>query len=294
LGGGPIGCELAQAFRRLGGRVTLVEAQRILGREDPEAAHLVRESIVSDGVAVLEGSAVVKASGTADQVSLDLADGRQLRGSHLLVAVGRKANVEGLGLDRAGVAFTPKGVTVDARLRTSNKRVFAIGDCTGGAQFTHVAGDHASTIVRNILFKAPARRRDAIAPRATYTAPELAAVGLSEADAKLRDGARVVRWSFKENDRAQAEEATEGFAKLVTDARGRILGATVVGENAGDLIHIYAFALANRLNVRSLTNYVAPYPTRGEIAKRLGSAWYTPALFSDRTRGLVRALATFD
>lgn len=294
LGGGPIGCELAQAFRRLGSRVTLVEAQRILGREDPEAAAVVRESLVSDGVAILEGSAVVRASGTADSVTLDIADGRNVRGSHLLVAVGRKANVENLGLDKAGVAFTHKGVTVDQRLRTTNKRIYAIGDCAGGAQFTHVAGDHASTIVRNILFKAPARRRDAIAPRATYTAPEIAAVGLSDADAANVVGARTLRWSFTENDRAQAEEAIEGFGKIVTDAKGKILGATIVGENAGDLIHIFAFAVANKMGVRAFTNYIAPYPTRGEIAKRLGGAWYTQTLFSDRTRGLVRALATFD
>ncbi len=294
LGGGPIGCELAQAFRRLGGRVTLIEAQRLLGREDPEAAAVVRDSLIADGVAIVEGAAVVKAAGTADSVTLDLADGRLVRGTHLLVAVGRKPNVEGLDLDKAGVAYTKTGITVDPRLRTTNKRVYAIGDCAGGAQFTHVAGDHASTVVRSILFKAPASRRDAIAPRATYTAPEIAAVGLSEEAAKAIEGARILRWSFKENDRAQAEEAVEGFGKLMTDARGKILGATLVGDNAGDLIHIFAFALANKMSVRAFTNYIAPYPTRGEIAKRLGSAWYTPALFSDRTRGLVRALAAFD
>lgn len=294
LGGGPIGCELAQAFRRLGSRVTLIEAQRILGREDPEAAAVVRESLVSDGVAILEGSAVVRASGTPDSVALELAGGQHVRGSHLLVAVGRKPNVEHAGLDKAGVAFTPKGITVDARLRTTNKRVFAIGDCAGGAQFTHVAGDHASTIVRNILFKAPAKRRDAIAPRATYTSPEIAAVGVAEAEANTIEGARVLRWSFKDNDRAQAEADVEGFGKLFVDARGRILGAAIVGAGAGDLIQVFAFALANKMSVRAFTNYIAPYPTRGEIAKRLGGAYYTPTLFSDRTRGLVRALATFD
>lgn len=294
LGGGPIGCELAQAFRRLGARVTLVEAQRLLGREDPEAAAVLREALIDDGLTVIEGVAAAKAAGDAEKVEVSLADGRVIRGSHLLVAVGRKANVENLGLDHAGVAYTREGVTVNAHLRTTNKRIYAIGDCVGGAQFTHVAGDHASTIVRNVLFKTPAKRRDAIAPRATYTAPEIATVGLSEAQAKAIPGARTVRWSFEENDRAQAEEATEGFGKLMTDKGGKIIGATIVGEGAGDLIQLFAFAIANGLGVKAFTNYIAPYPTRGEIAKRLGGAWYTPILFSDRTRSLVRALSLFD
>lgn len=294
LGGGPIGCELAQAFRRLGSRVTLVESQRLLGREDAEAASVVRSALEREGVALLEGATVAKASGGPDHVALDLADGRVLRGTHLLVAAGRRANVDQLGLDKAGVAFTTRGITVDAGLRSvSNRRVFAVGDCAGGLQFTHVAGDHASTFVRRALFKLPSKRRDALAPRVTYTAPELAAVGIPESEA-ARGGGRTVRWRFSDNDRAQAEGETDGFGKLFVDARGRILGATLVGEGAGDIIHLFAFAIANGLGARAFTNYIAPYPTRGEIAKRLAGSVFTSALFSARTRALVAALGAFD
>jgi len=295
VGGGPIGCELAQAFARLGSKVSLVEQTMILNREDGDAVALLRARLGQEGVALHEGAAVKRVSATANTINVEIGAGAPLQGSHLLVAVGRHANVEGLALDKAGVATTQKGVDVDARLRTANKRIYAIGDVTGGKQFTHVAGDHASTVVRNILFKMPAKRRDHLAPQVTYTAPEIASIGMTP-DAALKDiaGARLVRWSLVENDRAQAERATDGFIKVATDRKGRILGATIVGENAGDLIQPWAFAYANKLPIRAFTNYIAPYPTKGEISKRAAGAWYTPTLFSDRTRAFVRLLALFD
>ncbi|MGF1545279.1 MAG: dihydrolipoyl dehydrogenase family protein [Parvularculaceae bacterium] len=297
LGGGAIGVEMAQAHARLGAEVVLVEGATILGREDPEAVELVRERLKSEGVEVVENAFADKVAKAADGgVEITLKSGDVVRGSHLLVAVGRRANAADLGLEAAGVETDKKGIVVDDRLRTANKRVYAIGDVAGGAQFTHVAGDHASTIVRNVLFKAPAKRRDHLAPHVTYCDPELAQVGLTEADARDKHGddVSVARWAIEENDRAKAERREDGFIKVVTDKKGRILGVTVVGKAAGDEIGMWAYALANGEKIRSVTNMIAPYPTRSEISKRAASAYYTPTLFSDRTRTLVKALAVFD
>lgn len=295
IGGGPIGTELAQAHRRLGAAVTIVDGLTILNREDPEAVEIVRKRLNEEGVALREKVKIASVGKSASGVTVTLEGGETIEGSHLLVAAGRRANLAGLGLEKAGVALDGGKLALDARLRTTNKRIYAAGDAAGGPQFTHLAGDHASTLVRNILFKAPAKRRDALCPRATYCVPEIAAVGLSESEAKAADPAtRIVRWSNKDNDRAQAERDTDGFIKVFVAKNGRILGATIAGRSAGDLIALWSFAIANRLKIGAMTNYIAAYPTRGEISKRAGGAFYTPTLFSDRTRALVRLLATFD
>ncbi|MEK7264993.1 MAG: FAD-dependent oxidoreductase [Pseudomonadota bacterium] len=295
LGGGPIGVELAQAHRRLGSAVTIVEADALLNRDDPEAVEIVRARLKKEGVALREKSKAVRAEQTDGRIRLTLDDGAAIEGSHLLVAVGRRANLSGLGLEKAGIELDGGKLKLDARLRTTNKRVYAIGDAAGGLQFTHVAGDHASTLVKNILFKAPAKRRDALAPRVTYCSPELASVGISESDAK-KSGTphQIARWSLEENDRARAERDTQGFIKVLIGKGGRILGATIVGEGAGDLIAPWALAIANNLTIRAFTNMIAPYPTRSEISKRAAGAYYTPSLFSARTRRLIGFLATFD
>lgn len=295
LGGGPIGVEMAQAFRRLGSEVTLVEADKILNREDEEAVALVRHKLISEGVDIRENAKAVRAAHADGKVSLTLQNGEAVEGSHLLVAVGRRANLSGLDLEKAGVVLDGGKLRLDARLRTTNKRVFAIGDAAGGMQFTHVAGDHASTLVRNILFKAPAKRRDAFAPRVTYCDPELATIGMTEAEAAQKGEAfTVARWSIADNDRARAERNTDGWIKALIGKNGCILGATIVGEAAGDLIALWSFAVANRVKIRAITNMIAAYPTRSEISKRAAGAYYTPTLFSDRTRGLVKMLSTFD
>ncbi len=295
VGGGPIGTELAQAHRRLGSAVTIVDGMTILNREDPEAVDIVRKRLTAEGVTLRENAKISRIARNGAGVAVTLDSGETIEGSHLLVAAGRRANLDGLGLENAGIALDGGKLRLDARLRTTNKRIYAAGDAAGGLQFTHLAGDHASTLVRNILFKTPAKRRDALCPRATYCDPEVSAVGLTEADAKAADSAcRVVKWPLKDNDRAQAERDTEGFIKAFIGKGGRILGATIVGRGAGDLIGLWSFALANRLKIGSMTAYIAPYPTRGEISKRAGGAFYTPTLFSDRTRTLVRLLASFD
>lgn len=299
LGGGAIGCELAQAHARLGCRVTLLEAARLLGAEDPEASDVVRLSLQRDGVRIREGAAVTAATRAADGgVALAVAgpSGTEtITGSHLLVAAGRRVSFDGLDLDRAGVATDERGrLVLDARLRTSNRRVYAVGDATGGPQFTHVAGADAATVLRNVLFRLPARAARAGVPRVTYTAPELAQVGPTEAElqsAGTRFG--VLRWPYAENDRAQAERAVDGFTKVLVAPNGRILGATVVGEAAGELISIWALAIARRLKVSALAGLIVPYPTRAEVLKRAASSWYVPTLFGDRTRAFVRFLMRF-
>ena len=295
IGGGPIGAEMAQAHRRLGARVTLLEAFAFLGKDDPEAAEVVRKRFAAEGIDIREGIKIARVERNGNGVAAVLeVDGSEERieGSHLLVAAGRRPNVHGLDLERAGVDYSPKGIAVDARLRTSNKKIFAIGDVAGGLQFTHVAGYHAGIVIRNALFRLPAKAKTATVPWVTYTDPELAHVGLMESQARERhgDAVKVVRWSFAENDRAQAERQTEGFAKIVVGPRGKILGATIVGAGAGELILTWVLALEQGLKIGAMAGLIAPYPTRSEVSKRAAGQFYTPSLFSERTRKVVRFL----
>ena len=222
-----------------------------------------------------------------------LEGGERLEGSHLLVAAGRAPVVEGLDLDKAGVAHTAKGITVDASLRTSNRNVWAIGDCNGLYAFTHMAGYEASLFIRGALFRAPARLDAAIVPWATYTDPELAQVGMSERQAREKhgDAIKVLRWKLAENDRAQTERATEGMVKAITDRHGRILGAAIAAPHAGELIQPWCLAIARRLKISALAGFVPPYPTLGEASKRAAGSYFTETLFGPRTRWLVRLLS---
>ncbi len=297
IGGGPIGLELAQAYRRLGARVTVLEAKQIMPKDDAEAVGVVRDALVAEGIVIRENAPVAAVAKTAAGVSATIAGANgaeTISGSHLLLAAGRGANVGGLDLEAAGVNYTRAGVTVDDGLRSSNPRVFAVGDVTGGLQFTHVAGYHAGLIIRRLLFKVPAKVDAAAIPWCTFTDPELAQVGLSEAAAKDRYGkVAVTRWPVHDNDRAQTERATRGFIKVVTAKGARIVGATIVAPNAGDLILPWVLAIGQKLNMSTMAGIVAPYPTLGEISKRVAGAYYTPTLFSARTKLLVRLLAQF-
>jgi len=297
IGGGPIGCELAQAHRRLGAEVSIVEAFTICPKDDPELVAVVRTALLADGVLINEGAKVKAVAGAAGAitVTLETKDGeRQISGSLLLVAAGRRANVAGLELEKAGIAYTVKGITVDSGLRTSNARVFAIGDVAGALQFTHIAGYHAGIVIRRALFRLPAKASYAAAPWVTYTEPELANVGLTEAQARAQHGdIRVARWPFHENDRAQAERETEGFVKIVATPCGKILGAGIVGPQAGELIQPWVLAMTKGLTMRDMSSMIVPYPTLGEVNKRAASAFFTAALFSPRTKWLVRLLSRF-
>jgi len=298
IGGGPIGAEMAQAHRRLGCEVTVLEMFTLLGRDDPEAAAVVRRRLLAEGVVIREGIRIEKLTATAGNITATIArDGatEMIEGSHLLVAAGRKVNVDGLGLEAAGIEHGPKGIAVDARLRTSNKRVFAIGDVAGGYQFTHVAGFHAGIVLRNALFHLPAKANHDAVPWVTYTDPELAQVGLTDVQAKekLGDGINILRWPFTENDRARAEHAAEGFAKIVTDRKGRVRGATIVGPHAGELILPWVLAVSERQKIGRMAGVIAPYPTLSEAGKRAAGSYYVPKLFSERTKKIVRFLQKF-
>lgn len=289
LGGGPIGCELAQAFRRLGAEVTVLARSRLLPREDAELSAVVTARLRAEGVDVREH---VTVSAVGPGVTLTLSHGAAVTGSHLLVATGRLPTVEGLGLDAAGVAVEKAGVRVDHRLRTTNRRVYAVGDVAGQGQFTHLAGYHAARVVQAMLFRLPLGRKGAAIPRVTYTDPELAQVGLTESQARAvhGDGVRVLTAPLADNDRARCEGRTEGMLKVVTTRRGRVLGAGVVGAQAGDLLAPWILAVDGAVSLRALAGMVAPYPTRGEVTKRAAGAYYKESLFSDRTRAVVRFL----
>ncbi len=297
IGGGAIGLEMAQAHRRLGSRVTVLEKFSIMPKDDPELVELVRKSLVADGIDLREGADIarVEKSGNGIVVILNEPSGEaRLEASDLLVAAGRRVNIEGLDLEKAGIDYAPNGIKVDGRLRTSNRRVFAIGDVAGGFQFTHMAGYHAGIFIRNALFRLPAKTSTAAFPWVTFTDPELAQVGMNEAQARAeRRDIRVLRWNFDENDRAQAERETEGMVKVVTSPKGHILGAGIAGPHAGELIHTWVLAMSQGLKIGAIANMIAPYPTLGEVNKRTAGSFYTPSLFSDRTRKVVRFLSKF-
>ena len=288
VGGGPIGLEMAQAHVRLGCRVTVVEGSKALGKDDPEMAAVVLDRLRREGVEIREGAQVERVSGEAGALTVHTPAG-DVSGTHLLVAVGRKANVDRLNLEAAGIAYD-RAVTVGDDLRTTNRRVYAVGDVAGRLQFTHVAGYHGATVIRPILFGLPAKARQDHVPWATYTDPELAQVGLTEAQAREAHGPalEVLRFPYHENDRAIAEGKTEGLIKVMV-VKGRPVGASIAGAQAGELIGLWALVLANRLKMGQVAAMVAPYPTLGEISKRAAGQYYVPRLFeNDMVKRVVR------
>ncbi len=294
IGGGPIGMEMAQAHLRLGSKVTVIEGDKAMGKDDPELAGIVLDRLRAEGVEIAEGAMAEKITGKEGAIKVKAKDGRMFEGSHLLVAVGRKVNLEKLDLDKAGVNHERGGVTVGADLRsTSNRKVYTVGDAAGGLQFTHVAGYHAGVIIRSMLFALPSKAKTAHIPWATYTDPELAQVGLTEAQARNQYGGRltVVRWKYDENDRAIAEAKTTGLVKVMV-VGGKPVGASIVGAQAGELIGLWAMAIANGLKMSAIANTVLPYPTLNEINKRAAGAYFSPKLFDNpwvkRVVGLVQ------
>lgn len=297
IGGGPIGVELAQAHRRLGSQVTLLEMFTLLGNDDPELVEVVRNRLRAEGVDIYEGISVcgVEPLGKGVAVTLERDDERRrIEGSHLLVAAGRAPNVGDLGLDAARIEHSPKGIVVDARMRTSNRRVYAIGDVTGPPMLTHAANLQAGIVIRNILFRLPAKLDTSAMPWVTFSDPELAQVGMSEAAARGagRDF-RVLRWPFAENDRAQTERAIQGLVKAIVTPRGAILGAGIVGRGAGELIQPWALAIGAGLKIGALAGMTAPYPTLGEVNKRAASSFFTPKLTGAGVKKLVKFLSRF-
>ena len=282
VGAGPVGLELAQAFRRLGSEVTVVESALPLSGADPEAAAVVLGALVREGVKLRTGVAIEKVCRALGKVQVGLAapEGMEtIEGSHLLIAAGRRPNVEELNLDAAGVLTTPRGITLDAYMRTTNKRVYAAGDVAGGPNSTHLAYYHAGLVVRHALFGTPVKINHESIPWVTFTHPELAHVGLLEQEARVHSAViRVLRWPYRENDRAHVDGATDGHIKVVTDRNGLILGATIVGSHAAESIAPWTLAISQKLNIRALAGMVVPYPTYAEVGKRAAITYFTQGL----------------
>ncbi len=297
IGAGPIGIELAQAFRRLGAQVSVLEAARPLAKDDPECAAIVLDQLAREGVHIRSGVAVARIEQASPKVRAVLKTERgeeTVEGSHLLVAAGRRANIEGLDLEAAGIKVEPRGIVVNRGLATSNRRVFAIGDVTGAHQFTHVANYHAGIVIRRALFRLGAKVEEDVIPWVTYSDPELGHVGLTEATARQRyREVRVLRAAFHDNDRAQTERETRGHIKVVTMGNGTILGATIVGAHAGELINTWTLAVQQQLNIRAMAELIVPYPTLAETGKRAAIGYFTPKLTQPLLRRIIPFLRRF-
>lgn len=296
IGAGPIGLEMAQAHRRLSARVTVLDAGQPLAKDDPELVATLLQSLKAEGIAIHAGVKIEEVSRAPEGgIAVSVAGLGTLQASHILVAAGRKPNIENLGLEAAGIAATPKGITVDQRLRTSNRFVFAAGDCAGGPQFTHVANQHAGLILRQVLFRLPVRNRVDNIPWVTFTEPELAHCGLTETEARKAHGdtIKVLRWPFRENDRAVAEGQPEGLVKLVLSPRGRLLGASILGPHAGEQISLWSLAISRGLKPSAIAGLVLPYPTLAEAGKRAAITHYAGLAAKPWLRAIIRWLKIF-
>ncbi|MCH8921545.1 MAG: mercuric reductase [Planctomycetes bacterium] len=294
IGAGPIGSEMAQSFRRFGSEVHLIDrAERILSREDPAASAIVQAQFEKEGIHLHLGwnTASVEATGDSKAVVLERGDERKkIIADQMLIAVGRKANVEGLGLEAAGVEYTPRGVTVDDRLQTTNSKIYAAGDVCSKYQFTHAADAMARICIQNALFLGRKKASGLVIPRATYTDPEIAHVGLTPHDA-AEQGIEIdsYREQLKEVDRAILDSQDEGFAVVHTlRGSGRVVGATIVGAHAGEMIgEITLLMTAKKLTLGTLAATIHCYPTQVEVLKRIADA-YSRTKLTPRIAGAMK------
>lgn len=291
IGGGPIGCELAQAYAMLGSKVTIVEVMAILAKDDKDCVSVVRQSLKDMNIDILEEAEVQKVAQKDEstiEVKITTSEGEKtITGSHLLVATGRRASVKNLGLEKAGVSYTQKGINVNDRLRTRQKHIYAIGDVVGPYQFTHMASYQAGVVLRNIAFKLPAKVRYNAVPWVTYTYPELAHVGKNEKNIEEHSDFNITQWPLSQSDRSQTEDETAGLIKIITNKKGKIFGVTIAGNHAGELILPWVIALRQGKTLRTFTDTIAPYPTLSEVSKQVSSEFYKPKLFSKKVRILV-------
>jgi pyruvate/2-oxoglutarate dehydrogenase complex dihydrolipoamide dehydrogenase (E3) component len=296
LGGGPVAVEVAQAYRRLGSAVTILERREALPQDDPELARMLLRHLSAEGISIREGADVQAASCDGAGVSLTVNEGgraSRVSGSHLLVATGRRPRTAGLGLDAAGVAYDDRGITVDRHLRTTAWGIYAAGDVVDGPRFTHVCSHHAAIVIRNAVFRMRAAVDHRPLPWVTYTDPELAQVGMTEQRARQSHGrdVRALRVPYGENDRAHAERRVDGLLKVIADRRGRVLGASVLGPHAGELTHLWVLAIEQKLRLRDLALTFAPYPTWGELNKVAAFEATKPLLTHRLTRVAARVLS---
>ena len=281
MGAGPIGMEMAQSFVRLGAKVTVISIGTPMENDDSEAAAIAVASLEGEGVIFIQ-SAV---TGVAPGITLALANGQSVSGSHLLVATGRVVNFSGLGLEAAGVAHDKHGIAVDARRRTSNKHIYAIGDCRPGPHFTHASGYEGSNIVLEVALGLPTKANYTALPWVTYLDPEIAQVGMTEGQARAAYGDKVTIWKeeFADNDRAIAEGDTRGFVKLIKKD-GALVGATIVGRHAGDLLLGPAMAIMGKKSTFGIASLIFPYPNRSEHLKKAAFASHDAMVFNAYTR----------
>ena len=298
IGAGPIGIEMAQAHRRLGSAVTVLDIGRMMPRDDQELVDILRNKLRAEGVDLREEINISRVEQSGNGIAVVLDDNgteNLIEGSDLLVAAGHSPNLEKLDLDAAGVTHNRKGVVVDARLRSNKRHIYAVGDVAGGPQFTHIAGYHAGVVIKNLLFKLPSKVDYSALPWVTYADPELAQVGLTEARALAEFGKgnfEIARWSFHENDRAQAEGKAEGLVKIII-VRGRVRGASIIGPQAGELLQLWCLAVQERTKISKIASMIVPYPTLAEVNKRAAGSYFTPKLFSTRSRKIVQFLQKF-
>lgn len=297
LGGTAAAIELAQTMRALGSEVALIAREGLLPDEDPEAVGVIRRAVLGDGIVLHESRPILRAELYRQRPRLLLDGDIRIDGTHLLVANGRKPNIAGLELDLAGVRSDDSGIVVDASLRTANRSIYAIGDCAGGAAAgtasSHAAQHQAGLVLRNALFRLPARFRRELVPRTVHGKPELASVGLSEAQARAQGDIRVLRWPYAESGRAQAEEQSEGLIKLMTDRKGGILGVTIAGGQAAELIVPWVLAVQTRMNVKEMAGLIAPSQSLSELSQKAALSFQAPLAASPRLRRLIGILRRF-
>ena len=297
IGGGAIGCEMAQAFCHLGSMVTIITRSTLLSQDDPDITDVLRRRLINDGITLYEDSTIhgVKNHGHTITVTVKTAKDETMiiTGSHLLIATGRTPSIHTLNLDAAYIDYTNSGISVDSGMRTSNKRVFALGDCTDTYRFTHIAGYQAGIVLQRALFKLPVKAHYNALPRVTFTDPEIATVGINETAAKLnlKQGSyNILKWNFADNDRAQTQKATDGFIKAIIKPNGEILGMTAIGQDAGELAPVWSLAISKKMKIKDIAQLIIPYPTYGEVSKRVAGSFFTPKIFSPRVQKIVRFL----
>jgi len=290
FGGGPIGSEMGQAFNRLGTKVYIVDrSDQILGKEDKDMADTVKQVMESEGVVFHLNTSIeaVKNIGREKEVILKDKEGRTIRlnADAILVAVGRTPNIHGLGLDDIGIKLNRTGIEVDRRLRTNHKHIYAAGDVNGGYQFTHAAGYEGGIVVSNAIFRLPRKTDYTYLPWCTYTDPELASIGMNERSARAA-GIDYSIWieAFKDNDRSLAEGEKVGKIKMLLDEREKPIGIQIVGPHAGDLVSEWVAILNGKVKLSTLAAAVHPYPTIGEINKKVAGTYFTPKIFSDKIK----------
>ncbi|MCK5395715.1 MAG: NAD(P)/FAD-dependent oxidoreductase, partial [Gammaproteobacteria bacterium] len=286
----PVGVEMAQAYSRLGSKVTIVElASRLISRMDEDASRILAEALSSEGISVHLNTEVVEVFERDELKQVRLSDGAVLQSDALLVAIGRRPVVESLNLEKADVSYDAQGVKVNRKMQSTNKRVFACGDVTGEMPLTHVAELQAGIVIANMIFKLPKKINYDVIPAVVYTEPEVAQVGISAEQCRQLKHGEVFQFDVSQLDRAVTDNSKIGVAKILTD-KGRIVGAHIIAPHAGELIHELALAVQEKMKVSKITSLVHAYPSYSQLNKRLAGQYYSERFFSPLTKKIVAFL----